>query len=338
LTYFSIFNYKLKLYAAIESQPLKAAGISAPRIEKIRRRRMKINLAPPPPSNRETGMKLEYRAGGGYRIIFFLLAFFVFQSKLHGQNYDASVAPISNVFHNIGWNALNSITYNYGINFIGAAAETYVFIATGADWKWRNIVYDNIWLSKYGIPCLYIGYLLPGITPIITYVAGRYIKNEKLQITGLALAQSVLLTLAIQSSLKVITGRALPGLVTALDHTRNTQTNDFSGEFNWFNMNPIGGWPSSHTANAFAAAAVITEIYKDSFILKLAAYSYAALIGFSVTLDVHWASEVIAGALIGYAIGKTVGRDFNSLLNNSKRENTVSFYCTPISIGVRAAF
>jgi membrane-associated phospholipid phosphatase len=283
-------------------------------------------------------MKPKYCRGGRYRIIFFVLVFFVFQLKLYGQNDDVSVVPISNIFHNIGWNFLNSITYNYGMNFIGAAAETYVFIETGADWKWRNIMYNNVRLSDCGTPGLYIGYIVPAIAPVIPYVTGRFIKNEKLQITGLALTQSVLLTLVTQSILKTITGRKLPGLVTKLDHTRNPQTNDFSGEFNWFTMNPIGGWPSSHTANAFAAAAVIAEIYKDNFILKIAAYSYAVLMGFSVTLDVHWASEAVAGALIGYAIGKTVGRDFNRLLSNNKQENTVSLYCTPSSAGVRIVF
>jgi membrane-associated phospholipid phosphatase len=224
------------------------------------------------------------------------------------------------------------------MNFAGAAAETYIFIETGLDWKWRDMVYHNRWLSDLGTPGLYIGYIAPVIAPVIVYMSGRSVKDKKLQVAGLALAQSALLTLFIQSPLKMITGRALPGLVNKLDHSRNPRTDDFSGEFKWFNMNPVGGWPSSHAANAFAAAAAITEIYSDNLILKIAAYSYAALIGFSVTLDVHWMSEVFAGALIGYAIGKTVGRDFNRMLNNSKRESAVSFYCTPVSAGIRITF
>jgi membrane-associated phospholipid phosphatase len=163
---------------------------------------------------------------------------------------------------------------------------------------------------------------------------GRLTKDEKLQITALALTQSLLLTLAIQSPLKMITGRALPGIITELDHTRNARADDFSDEFNWFNNNFIGGWPSGHTANAFAAAATIAEIYKDNTWLKIGAYSYAALIGFGTTLDVHWASEAFAGALIGYAVGKTVGKSFSRLLKNDEVKNNVSVYCTPNAIGV----
>jgi membrane-associated phospholipid phosphatase len=273
----------------------------------------------------------------GHRI---KIVLFIFQinMRVHGQDSSAYKAPLSNVLHNIGWNVLHSITYNYGLNFVGAGLGTWALIETGVDWKWRNVSYNNGRLSNLGRPGLYVGYAAPAITPVIAYATGRFIKNEKLQITGLALAQSLLLTLAIQSPLKMITGRALPGIVTELDHTRSSRTDDFSGSFNWFNNNFIGGWPSGHTANAFAAAATIAEIYNDNIPLKIAAYSYAALIGLGVTLDAHWASDALAGALIGYAVGKTVGRSFNTLLNENNAGNLVSLYVTANSAGVKISF
>jgi membrane-associated phospholipid phosphatase len=145
----------------------------------------------------------------------------------------------------------------------------------------------------------------------------------------------------IQTPLKMATGRASPGIVNEFYHERNSQTDDFSGRFNWFNNDFVKGWPSGHTANAFAAAATISEIYKNNLWLKIGAYSYAALIGIGVTLDVHWASEAVAGALIGYAVGKTVGKDFNKLLKNDTTgsvANPVSFYVTPNTLGVRVRF
>jgi membrane-associated phospholipid phosphatase len=260
-------------------------------------------------------------------ILLILLCFSIF-----AETGEAN-APVSLVFYNIGWNALHSITYNHGLNFAGAGLGTWAFIELGIDWEWRNIAYSNDWLSNCGRPGLYIGYVVPAIAPIITYTAGRFIKDEKLQIAAFALTQSLMLTLAIQSPLKMITGRALPGIVTELDHTRNLRADDFSAEFDWFNNNFIGGWPSGHTANAFAAAATISEIYNDSFWLKVCVYSYAALIGFGVTLNVHWASEAMAGALIGYAVGKTVGKSFGRLLKNKENKNNFSFYFTRNTIG-----
>jgi membrane-associated phospholipid phosphatase len=252
-----------------------------------------------------------------------------------GKTHDG-IVPLSLVFHNIGWNTLHSITYNYGLNFIGAGVGTWVFVETGLDWKWRNVAYENDWLSSTGIPGLYVGYVVPGLAPAAAYIIGLVLKDEKLQITGLALAQSFILTFGIQSILKMSTGRALPGIVNELDHTRSSRTDDFSGEFSWFNMNFIGGWPSGHTANAFMAAATVSEIYHDNLWLKIGVYTYASLIGFGKSVSVHWASEVFAGALIGYAIGKTVGRSYRKLLENNENIEavTVTLYGSYNTLGV----
>ncbi|MDR1443320.1 MAG: phosphatase PAP2 family protein [Treponema sp.] len=271
-------------------------------------------------------------------ICIFLFCFLFFGQYAEKYEFDDITPPppppIGLVFHNIGRNALNSVVYNYGLNLAAAGLETWAFIETGTDWKWRNIVYDNTHLSNIGRPGLYIGYIVPAIAPVMTYAIGRFTKNEKLQITGLALVQSLILTLSIQTPLKMITGRVLPGIVTELDHTRNSESDDFSGEFNWFNNNFVGGWPSGHTANAFAAAATISEIYKDNVLLKISVYAYAALIGFEVTLDVHWASEAIAGALIGYAVGKTVGESFSQILEKGNKRNNISLYFSPRELGI----
>ncbi|MDR2150089.1 MAG: phosphatase PAP2 family protein [Spirochaetaceae bacterium] len=271
--------------------------------------------------------------------VFFLLIFFIsFQPVLKGQSYRDSIVPVLTVFHNIGGNALDSLKYNYGMNFIGAITGTYLSIETKLDWGWRNIAYNNPWLSDMGLPGLYIGYSVPALAPIVTYVTGRFIKDERLQMTGLALAQALLLTLMIQSPLKMITGRAPPHLVSALDHRRMVQESDLSRTFNWFNFNFIAGWPSGHTATAFSAAATLAQLYHDKPLLKAIGFIYATFIGLGVTVDVHWFSEALAGALIGYAIGTTVGRDFNQLLHKTRQPDTIAFYCTLNSIGIRIQF
>ena len=267
-------------------------------------------------------------------VFMILLCFCIFAEENDNINHPS----LSLIFHNIGWNTLNSFTYNYGMNFVGAGLGTWVFIETDIDWEWRNIAYNNTWISNLGRPGLYVGYVAPALTPILTYTIGRFTNDEKLQITGMALVQTLMLSLAIQTPLKMITGRALPGIVTELDHTRNPRTDNFSNEFSWFNMNPIGGWPSAHTLNAFAAAATISEIYYENVWLKVGVFSYAALIGLGVTLDVHWASEALAGALIGYAIGSSVGKSYRNLLGNKSNknltENNVAFYFYPNNIGI----
>jgi len=65
--------------------------------------------------------------------------------------------------------------------------------------------------------------------------------------------------------------------------------------------------PSGHAARAFAVAAVFADRYGHP--VPFAAYSAAALIGLSrVYQDDHFASDVFAGAALGFAVGKALSR------------------------------
>jgi membrane-associated phospholipid phosphatase len=241
------------------------------------------------------------------------------------------------IFHNIGSNLLHSVTYNYGLNFIGAGVGTWGIIETGLDWKWRNTVFDNSSLSNFGV-VMGIGGIVPVITPVVFYISGKSLKNEKAVIAASALTQTLILTMGVQTPLKMITGRRDPGLVDNSFYDKIYGEDDFSNVWNWFNMDGFNGWPSGHTANAFAAAATLSEIYDDNVWVKVGAYTYATFIGIGTTTSAHWASEAFAGALIGYAIGKTVGKSYRKFLNNEEDNNKMSFYCTPYSAGIIIRF
>ena len=247
------------------------------------------------------------------------------------------VSPVI-VFHDIGWNMLKSVTYNYGLNFIGAGLGTWACIGTGFDWSWRNLAYNNEGLVKAGLPFQFAGYLVPVLTPIPVYLAGRFLSDTKLQITAAALVQALIITQTFHVPFKMITGRTMPGILSGVffePHNRRIDTkDDFSGEFKWFKLDFYDGWPSGHTACAFSAAAVIAEIYDDRPLLKIGVYTYAVLMGIGVAVDTHWASDSIAGALIGYAVGKTVGKSFNQLLNKNGNKDKISVYFGVNTAGV----
>jgi len=247
----------------------------------------------------------------------------------------SGIVPLSMLFYNIGWNTLHSFTYNYGLNFIGAGVGTWAIVESGLDWKWNRLAYNNKWMPMIGGNANYVGYVVPVLTPVTLYLTGLSLKNEKLQTTGMALTQSLILTMLIQTPLKIATGRTWPGIVEGWDSplsSRSDKTDDYSGEFNWFNLDAIGGWPSGHTANAFSAAATLAQIYHDNTMLKVAVYTYASLIGLGMSVYDHWASDVFAGALIGFAIGTTVGKSYRSSID--EKENKFMFYATPNSLGV----
>ncbi|MBC3542397.1 phosphatase PAP2 family protein [Rufibacter sediminis] len=64
-------------------------------------------------------------------------------------------------------------------------------------------------------------------------------------------------------------------------------------------------FPSSHTSTAFAAATALASVYHDSKWIPTVAYGMATLVGLSrINDNKHWASDVLAGAALGYITGK----------------------------------
>jgi len=73
-------------------------------------------------------------------------------------------------------------------------------------------------------------------------------------------------------------------------------------------------FPSGHTTVAFAVAAAATEEARIHWpghtrVLDVALYGLAAGVGFARMYDdVHWASDVVAGAALGALVGRAVVR------------------------------
>lgn len=68
-------------------------------------------------------------------------------------------------------------------------------------------------------------------------------------------------------------------------------------------------FPSGHTTTAFAVASVLAHGYKDKIWIGITSYSVAALVGLSRIQDgKHWASDVVAGAILGTFIGTTLSK------------------------------
>ena len=64
-------------------------------------------------------------------------------------------------------------------------------------------------------------------------------------------------------------------------------------------------FPSGHTSRSFAIAAVLAD--RHGRVAAWIAYPTAALIGLAtVQQDTHWASDILAGAGLGLAIGKGI--------------------------------
>ena len=78
-------------------------------------------------------------------------------------------------------------------------------------------------------------------------------------------------------------------------------------EFSFFNFGD-NSYPSGHTTVAFMWATIIADTYaSDSYGVSYLAYPVAALCGAArIYKNMHWPSDVLAGALIGVVTGKAV--------------------------------
>ncbi|MDP2209049.1 MAG: phosphatase PAP2 family protein [Bacteroidota bacterium] len=261
-------------------------------------------------------------------MIKYLLLFFIFPVSLISQNEEKQYSPVpfSNIFYNIDKHLLGSFTYNYGINHLFAAAGSYGIVSSGIDWNIYQFSKDNMGVAYTGFSSVIIGGLTPLLVPLGMYYYGKYEDIEELQITSLALGQAAIISLAVSSGYKLITGRKPPEI---FDDEANVKDYSKDFRFGFLNRGVFDGWPSGHTMAAFAMATTLSELYPENTTVKFCAFVYASIIGLGVSTNIHWFSDAFAGALIGYSIGKSVGTGFANLKNRNNKNQSFKFQFIP---------
>lgn len=134
-------------------------------------------------------------------------------------------------------------------------------------------------------------YVIPAIGA--TYLVGRLSGDSGLSRLAWRAGRAALLASAVTTALKYTIGRTRPADGDS-DHFR-----------------PFGGatsFPSGHTTLAFAMATVIADETSDGWSDPLV-YGAATLTAFArVNDDRHWASDVLAGALVGHLSARWLSR------------------------------
>jgi membrane-associated phospholipid phosphatase len=129
------------------------------------------------------------------------------------------------------------------------------------------------------------------------YLAGAIGNNETAQAVAQdGLAASIIASGMITPAIKFVTGRARPRENLGVAH------------FHPFSLSysSNSSFPSGHTTEAFALASVIAGHYQESWV-AYASYSVAGLVGVARSYHgAHFASDVLAGAMIGTLVGKSV--------------------------------
>lgn len=143
------------------------------------------------------------------------------------------------------------------------------------------------------------GATYPAIGGIVVATVGFSYLNQQPEARALLkqIAQAVVLSSAITGLLKTSVGRNRPYL----------NKGPYEFELLEFRTKPAYlSFPSGHTSSIFSAMTVLA-MKSSSAWLKRAAYGFAVSVGFQrITDRRHWASDVVAGGLIGYLTGKWV--------------------------------
>lgn len=164
---------------------------------------------------------------------------------------------------------------------VGAGAVT---AAMPADDRVKQTFYDPAATDGFAVAGKEIGKSqLLGPVIGVSFLASRLTDNAKVQSLTYDAAQGFLVSNTVMAGLKKITGRSRPD-----------GADDYS-------------FPSGHTANSFMLATVVSRHY--GWRKALPAYAAASYVGASrIRSQKHHLTDVLAGAALGYIVGRTVTR------------------------------
>lgn len=213
------------------------------------------------------------------------------------------------VFDGFWKNTGDSFTKNAPYH-LSAIAVTPMLIYSGADAKVHQAFAGN--RSDFFRPGDILGYSAPFLLPLPLYVSGRITHNKRTQGAAFALVQSGIIALSTISILKALTGRPNPDVGSSTSIQR--QSREFN--FGFLNRGIYDGWPSGHMATISALASTLMHYYPAKPWLQYAGWGVMTYIfGTVIAHDqaqFHWFSDGVAGGLMGYSIGKTVGQNMRA--------------------------
>ena len=186
--------------------------------------------------------------------------------------------------------------------YLAAAGwSAYVMVLSGADRAVRAEFDRHIDMKAGNDIANICGYLVPGVVTPSIWVLGLATHDRTLAGAGSAVIEAIIVTVTTMSALKLATGRTWPVAEDGVDH---------SMDFHPFH-NGIAAWPSGHTATTTTITAALTAYYPEHWWIPAIGYPLAAYLGVGMLdRNSHWASDAVAGMLLGQAVGYSIGRNF----------------------------
>jgi membrane-associated phospholipid phosphatase len=146
----------------------------------------------------------------------------------------------------------------------------------------------------------------------IFYLCGVITKNKKARATGLKGLEAYVITVVFTSAIKQVAHRHRPYQDDPPDPHAWDGPFGFGGPYGTFGYN---SFPSGHSSSIFAVATVIGLEYWDTKWVPAVSFGLAGVTAiYRLAVNDHWASDVLFGSAMGFAIGSMVYFNANKKL------------------------
>ncbi len=240
--------------------------------------------------------------------------------------------PMPTPLDGLETNLVDAFSGSELLYYAGAIAGTSVLALSGADHEIHLRFNRHIEYSAWNETANIAGYVVPLLTAPTIWLAGIALDDHTLAGAGSAAIQAFVVTIATTGALKFVVGRPFPLSTGEHDHPDHAETFEPA-------QNGIGSWPSGHTSGTIAIAAALTAYAPEEEWIPVIGYPLALGIGFGmVDRGSHWMSDLVGGALIGHAIGYSIGRNFRYRVRGEDTPATLDVVPLRLSGGAGVAF
>jgi membrane-associated phospholipid phosphatase len=223
-----------------------------------------------------------------------------------------------NLFGNFGNNILDSFKGDNAYLHLSAIAATALLVATDVDYDVEHFFNQHEEYGQWARPILYTGMFLPFAAGGGLFAYAKIRNDNEALGASFAVLQASLIEFMYNSTLKAITGRPGPDW----RHNEDMEGLSKTFRFGFLRGGIYWGWPSGHTSTTMAVVSALTNYYPDETWLKVVGYGWVAYTMFGVSSvgrgGMHWFSDAVAGALMSYAIGSTVGKYYRRVYDSQK--------------------
>ena len=182
---------------------------------------------------------------------------------------------------------------------------TTALVVSGIDAWWFSHLNKTVVAKIFSLAGI-VGFFMPVVLWVGLLIGGYVTRQTRIKTAAWVVAWAGFLGYMASILLKFFTGRVPPPhslIQNVVEQSKLFQFGFYEGGIFW-------GWPSSHTATAFAMSVALAVFYKDKKWVGYIAIAYAAYIGLGASMSFHWLSDVVMGAIVGTVVGSAVGNRY----------------------------